>query len=120
MPRSLTVAAGVLLLLRAAAPAWAHVFPDHSDPRVGHTLDASPLSVRVWFDGDLESVFSTMRVENADHQRVDRGDAQVDPHDATLLEVGLPPLQSGIYQVFWSAVARDGHRTEGSFPFHIK
>jgi methionine-rich copper-binding protein CopC len=120
MPRSWTVAAGVVLLLRAAPPAWAHVFPDHSDPRVGHTLDASPPSVRIWFDGDLEPVFSTIRVENADRQRVDRGDAQVDPHDAKLLEVSLSPLPSGSYQVFWSAVARDGHRTEGSFPFVVK
>ena len=29
----------------------------------------------------------------------------------------LPP---GRYQVFWSVVARDGHRTEGSFPFRVK
>jgi len=109
-----------LLLLRAPAPGWCHAFPDHSEPRVGHTLDGPPASVRIWFDGDLEPVFSTVHVENASQQTVDRGDAQVDPHDARLLEVSLPPLPSGTYQVFWSAVARDGHRTEGSFPFHIK
>jgi len=120
MRRSWTVAAGVMLLLRVVAPAWAHVFPDHSDPRVGHTLDASPQSVRVWFDGDLEPVFSTMRVENASRQRVDQGDVKIDPHDPTELEVSLPRLPSGTYQVFWSAVARDGHRTEGSFPFNVK
>jgi methionine-rich copper-binding protein CopC len=120
MPRYLAVAAGVLLLLRAVGAAWAHAFPDHSDPRVGHTLDASPPSVRIWFDGDLEPVFSTMRVESADLHRVDRGDAQVNPHDPKLLEVNLPPLPAGTYQVFWNVVARDGHRTEGSFPFHIK
>ena len=60
------------------------------------------------------------RRERRDKQRVDQGDAQVDAHDATLLEVSLPPLPSGTYQVVWSAVARDGHRTEGSFPFQIK
>lgn len=100
--------------------ARAHAFPDHSDPRVGHTLDAAPDEVRVWFDGALEPVFSTMRVETADNKRIDKGDARVDPQDTTLLEVHLPPLPSGDYHVFWSVVARDGHRTEGSFPFQIR
>jgi copper resistance protein C len=117
------VAIALLLLTGVAtggAPARAHAFLDHSEPRVGHTLDAAPAAVRVWFDGDIEPVFSTIRVETADRQRIDKGDVQVDPHDGTLLEVGLPPLPSGEYHVFWSVVARDGHRTEGSFPFQIK
>jgi methionine-rich copper-binding protein CopC len=44
----------------------------------------------------------------------------VDSADGTLLEVGLPPLPPGRYRVFWSVVARDGHRTEGDFPFRVK
>lgn len=104
----------------AAAPAWGHAFPDHSDPRVGHTVDAPPPAVRIWFDGAIEPVFSTLRVEDGDKRRVDRNDARVDPADRTLLEVSLPPLSPGRYQVFWSVVARDGHRTEGSFPFRVK
>ena len=104
----------------AAAPAWGHAFPDHSDPRVGHTVDAPPPAVRIWFDGAIEPVFSTLRVEDGDKRRVDKNDARVDPVDRTLLEVSLPPLSPGRYQVFWSIVARDGHRTEGSFPFRVK
>ena len=112
-------------LLSAVVLLWsgrvcAHVFPDHSEPRVGHEVDASPANVRIWFDGDVEPLFSTVRVENGAKQQVDKGDARVDPADATLLEVSLPPLRPGPYQVFWSAVARDGHRTEGSFPFSVK
>jgi copper resistance protein C len=117
------VSAGAVLLglvLGVPPPAWGHVFPDHSEPRVGHTVDVAPSAVRIWFDGDIEPVFSTIRVEGSDKQRVDAGDARVDAHDGTLLEVSLPPLPSGAYQVVWSAVARDGHRTEGSFPFRIK
>jgi copper resistance protein C len=117
IPRGLRV---VSALLAMAAPAWAHVFPDHSDPRVGHALDAPPPAVRIWFDGAIEPVFSTLRVEDADRRRVDRGDGHVDPTDRSLLEVSLPPLPSGRYQVFWSVVARDGHRTEGSFRFRVK
>lgn len=109
-----------LALLAGVVPAGAHVFPDHSEPRVGHVLDAPPPVVRVWFDGAIEPVFSTLRVEDAGKRRVDRNDARVDPTDRTLLEVSLPSLPPGRYQVFWSVVARDGHRTEGSFPFRVK
>jgi len=108
------------VLCLAASPCWAHAFPDHSEPRVGHTVDAPPPSVRIWFDGEIEPVFSSIRVEDGNKRQVDRGDPRVSPTDHTLLEVSLPPLPSGRYEVVWSVVARDGHRTEGRFPFRIK
>lgn len=113
----LPLLASLLLLMPAAA--WAHAFPDHSDPRVGHAVEAPP-AVRIWFDGEIEPTFSTIRVENGDKQQVDKKDGRVDPKDSTLLEVSLPALPPGRYKVFWSVVARDGHRTEGSFPFQVK
>jgi methionine-rich copper-binding protein CopC len=115
-------AATLLVLAALAAPGvgWAHAFPDHSEPRVGHTLDASPPAVRIWFDGAIEPVFSRIRVEDSGQQRVDRGDGRVNASDPTLLEVTLPTLASGRYTVIWSVVARDGHRTEGRFPFRVK
>ncbi len=98
----------------------AHAFPDHTDPRVGHTIAASPPMVRIWFDSDIEPVFSTVQVENADGKRVDQGDAHVDAQDGKLLEVSVPSLPPGAYQVVWSVVARDGHRTEGRFSFRVE
>ena len=65
-------------------------------------------------------MFSTLRVEDERKQRVDRGDARVDPRDSTVLEVSLAPLAPGQYRVFWSVVARDGHRTEGDYSFRVK
>jgi len=98
----------------------AHAFPDHSEPRVGSTVDTGPGAVQVWFDGELEPVFSTIRVENDAKQRVDKGDARVDAKNGRLLEVSVDPLPSGRYRVYWSVVARDGHRTEGDFSFRVK
>jgi methionine-rich copper-binding protein CopC len=63
-------------LLLMASPVWAHAFPDHSDPRVGHTVEAPPPVVRIWFDGEIEPVFSTIRVEDGHNGRVDKGDGQ--------------------------------------------
>ncbi len=53
-------------------------------------------------------------------KKVDKGDGHVSPSDATLLEAGLSPLSPGNYQVAWSVVARDGHRTEGNYLFTVK
>ena len=111
----------LLMLAVVSVPlaAWAHAFPDHSEPRVGHAV-ASPRAVQIWFDGEIEPVFSTIRVEDGEKRRVDSGDARVSAGDTTLLEVSLPALPPGRYLVFWSVVARDGHRTEGRFPFEVK
>jgi methionine-rich copper-binding protein CopC len=113
------LALGALVLAPGAS--HAHAFPDRSEPRVGRTVDTPPSQVRIWFDGEIEPHFSTIRVENADRQQVDRGDSHVDPNDNTLLAVSLrPALPPGKYRVVWSVVARDGHRTEGDFSFRVK
>ena len=113
-PCALTL--GALII---AASAWSHAFPDHSEPRGGWTVPP-PGQVRIWFDGAIEPVFSTITVMNAEKQRVDKGDGRVNPSDNTILEVSLPPLMPGRYRVFWSVVARDGHRTEGDYPFTVE
>jgi methionine-rich copper-binding protein CopC len=86
-----TLAIAVALALMPAGVS-AHAFPDHSEPRVGHSVEA-PRSVRIWFDGAIEPVFSTVRVEDGDKRRVDAGDARVDPKDNTLVAVSLPTLR---------------------------
>src|SRR5260370_11371557 len=78
----------VTVLLTPAA-AWPHAFPDHFDPRVGHTVEAPPTQVRIWFDGEIEPVFSSIRVENAEKQQVDNKDGRVSPQDPPRLEGGL-------------------------------
>ncbi len=107
------------LLLFMATSAWGHAFPDHSEPRVGWTVQASPPRVRIWFDGVLEPVFSTIEVVNTSHQQVDNGDGGVNPADHTVLEASLPPLPQGQYRIVWSVIAHDGHRTEGDLSFTI-
>jgi copper resistance protein C len=119
---SSAVITGVLLTLLFALPAasWAHAFPDHSDPKVGSTVNSSPSMVRIWFDGDIEPVFSTLMVHTMDGRMVSKGNGQVDSKDSTLLEVGVPPLPPGQYLVIWSVIARDGHHTMGQYTFTIK
>jgi methionine-rich copper-binding protein CopC len=97
-----------------------HAFPDHSDPKVGSTAATSPPVVRIWFDGDIEPIFSTIMVHTMDGRMIDKGDSHIDPKDSTLLEVSVPPLPPGQYLVIWSVIARDGHHTEGQYSFTVK
>jgi methionine-rich copper-binding protein CopC len=117
-----TIIAVLSLAFASVLPeaSWGHAFPDHSDPKVGSTVSASPAQVRIWFDSDLEQAFSTLMVHNADGKMIDKRDTRVGPADPKLLQVSVPPLPPGIYLVIWNVVARDGHRTNGQFSFTIK
>jgi methionine-rich copper-binding protein CopC len=110
----------IALICILPGKALAHAFPYHSDPRVGETVAASPVIVRIWFDSELEPAFSNISVQDEKGQRVDKGDGHVDSSDNTLLEAGLPALRPGSYLVYWSVVARDGHRTTGDYSFTVK
>lgn len=111
----------VPIFLVAAFPSWlrAHAFPIRSEPRVGWTVTTSPSKVIIWFDSELEPVFSTIEVHNSAKQRVDKGNSRVSSSDATVLEVDLPALASGTYRVFWRALSKDTHVTEGDFSFTV-
>lgn len=97
-----------------------HAFPIRSDPRVGWTIASSPSKVTIWFDGELEAAFSTLAVYNAAKQRMDKGNSRVDPSNATILEVEIPPLSPGRYHVYWKVLSKDTHVTEGDFSFAVE
>jgi methionine-rich copper-binding protein CopC len=112
----------VTIFLVTATPSQSHghAFPVRSEPRVGWTINTSPAKVRIWFDGELEPVFSTITVYNSAKQQVDRGDSHLSLEDATVLEVNLPALAPGKYHVYWRALSKDTHVTEGDFSFAIE
>src|SRR5207249_1909700 len=115
----------LLLLLVAAtvtmfaSHAGAHAFLDHAAPAVGSTVHGSPPQLKLWFTQRLEPAFSTVRVLDRNGKQVDKGDAQVDHADGTLLAVPLPQLASGTYRVRWRVLSVDTHVTEGDFSFVV-
>jgi methionine-rich copper-binding protein CopC len=110
-----------LSVIVSAVPtlSFAHSFPIRSEPRVGWTIANAPPKVTIWFDGGLEPVFSTITVYNAAKQQVDKNDSRVSGSDNSILEVDLPPLPAGSYRVYWKALSKDTHVTEGDFTFAI-
>ena len=102
-----------------AAPAGAHAFLDHASPAVGSTVHTAPTQVKLWFTEELEAAFSTVQVSKAGGERIDKDDVRLDPADATLLSVSLPPLAPGLYRVKWRVLSVDTHATEGDFTFDV-
>lgn len=100
--------------------ALSHAMFNHSEPKVGETISNCPKQVRIWFDSPLEPSSSTVRVESESGNRVDNFNGHVDLSYATILEVNLPCLSPGTYQVSWKVVSLDGHSTNGSFAFTIE
>ena len=110
----------VILFLTIQSQAWAHAFLDHADPKVGSTITNSPTAIKIWFTQELEPVFSSVQVKDAQGEEVDKKDVHLDDKDKTLLIVSLPKLPDGTYSVTWHVVSVDTHRTQGSFKFTVK
>ena len=116
-------------ILALSAPAWAHVYLDHADPRVGADLDKPPTEVRIWFTGEVDLPGSTLQVLGPDGKQIDKADIHAGPDakdpqakDRKLLVVSLPDkLPAGAYKVVWQATSSaDGHKTNGDFTFTVK
>jgi methionine-rich copper-binding protein CopC len=117
--RSLAGAAALLAALAWPAGALAHAFLDRAVPAVGGKVHGKPAEVRLRFSQPLEPAFSTVRVFDAGGKQVDRKDKGLDPADASVLRVSLPPLAPGVYRVVWRVLSADTHLTEGDYSFEV-
>ena len=109
--RKLAAIALLPALLFAAAPARAHAFLDHAEPRVGSSVGSPPRLVSLWFTQNLEPAFSGAEVRDSA--------GVVDPANRSLMRVSLRPLRPGSYKVHWRVLSVDTHTTEGSFSFQV-
>jgi len=119
MTRSIVIFATLAIVAGLPVRSWSHAFPVRSNPRVGWTIPSAPAKVTIWFDGGLESGFSTITVYNSAKQQVDKNNSRVIGTDGTVLEVDLPALTAGSYRVYWKVLSKDTHVTEGDFSFSI-
>jgi copper resistance protein C len=110
----------VILFLAIQSQAGAHAFLDHAEPKVGGTVTSLPSVIRIWFTQELEPAFSTIEVQDAQGNEVDKRDTHLDEKEKTLLIVSVPPLPDGTYTVTWHVTSVDTHRTQGHFEFTVK
>lgn len=128
-PRSLRRrSSAVALLLLAAlavltAPgAQAHALVKSTFPADGAVLDVLPEEISLAFNEGVAAPTAALRVHNDRGERIDGGDAHVDPQDATRILVELPESQAattGTIVVTWRAVSIDGHPVRGAWLFSV-
>lgn len=111
---SLTIVAGLLLLLGLASPAAAHTELVSSDPAAGSTLTASPAAITLTFSEDVLEEGASIAI-SLGGRALPVGPVGV---DGPTVSVGLVPIEeSGEVTVAWRAVADDGHPVTGTFTF---
>ena len=113
----------VALVLSLGAPAaFAHnVVVERTEPETGAALKRGPAQVAIMFNEELDTHLSTIKVFNAEGQRVDLKDGGVDltdPDHASMI-VHLPELAEAAYIVRWHVVLDDGDATDGAFTFTV-
>ena len=102
-----------------AGHADAHAHPKSMMPEADAAV-AAPAEVRMTFNEALEPSFSALTVLDPAGHAVAGGKTEVDSDTHDTMHMSLPALAPGVYTVKWVAVARDGHRTNGSYSFTVK
>lgn len=102
----------------SASPASAHAALVRANPAKDATV--APLrSVRLEFNGHIETRFSTVQVVSASGQKV-AGESAVGSDNRTLTATLGQPLSPGTYRVEWRIVSADGHRMQGDYGFTVR
>ena len=73
----------------------------------------------ITFTEAIEPRYTTIEVTNANHQRVDDGEAHLAGGDAKRVAVSLQPLPPSTYTVAWHATSVDTHKTSGLYQFTV-
>ena len=109
------------LMFLLAASVMAHGKFVKSEPAPDSVLTVAPKEVRIWFNEELDTKDSNVKVFNAAGAQVDLGNSKVNLEDRKQIAVGLQPvLPNGVYTVKWHAVTDDDKGiTEGEFKFTV-
>lgn len=109
-----------LFLLAGTVEAEAHAHLVTSVPAAKATV-ASPASITVAFNENLEAKFSGFDVMNASGAKIALAPVTLDPKGKkTLTAVPQAPLPPGTYKLAWHVVGDDGHKVEGVYDFTVK
>ncbi|MDL2354367.1 MAG: copper resistance protein CopC, partial [Pseudomonadota bacterium] len=83
-------------------------------------LPAAPKEIRLHFNENLEPAFSKIELASGKGVAVALPKTDIDKGDRKVMFAAVPPLPPGQYQVRWTAMTFDGHKTKGQFAFRVK
>ncbi len=85
------------------------------------TVSVAPTELVLVFSEGLNLKFTGVSVTGPGKQSVPTGDAALAADaDSTLTVPLTAPMSPGSYLIKWHALAKDGHKTEGSYTFTVK
>lgn len=102
----------------------AHAELVRSSPAANERLTASPTTIVLFFDEELDAQASSFQLLDAQAHSVVGVAGRVDltdPDHARLVAENVPPLTEGLYQIQWQTLSTDGDGalTSGAFEFAI-
>jgi copper resistance protein C len=108
---------GIVGMLAAAAPAFAHSQLEGSDPADGASLDAGPPRITLTFNEDMPPGFDVVTVVGPDGKVWQNGEVTT---SGPTVSVPVAPLgPAGRYQVGYRVVSADGHPVQGRTSFTL-
>ncbi|MEW5561949.1 copper homeostasis periplasmic binding protein CopC [Enterobacter asburiae] len=107
--------------LLVSQQAMAHAHLKAATPADKAVLTEPPKQLVLSFTESLEPSFSKAELKNADGQIIPSGKPALDPKNkATLIVPVSKTLDKGQYEVDWTALSVDGHKTQGKYTFSVK
>ena len=110
--------AGTLLLgiVATAPPAAAHTQLIGTNPAANATLTASPSTVELTFNQNVQTTFAQVAVLDAAQGHLESGAPSV---VGAVVSQPVAALPSGAYTVSWRVVSADGHPVSGTYAFTV-
>jgi methionine-rich copper-binding protein CopC len=120
-PLGIAVAVALGLSLSFVGPASAHAHLKSAKPALNGTVAPSPNEIDLTFTEGVNLKFTGVTITGPGKTSVKTQDGKFGPDGDTTLIVpigsALPP---GAYTVDWHALAKDGHKTQGTYTFTVK
>lgn len=114
-------AVAVLFLGMSFQQAFAHAHLKDQLPAEGAAIEQAPESITLNFSEGIEINFTKVKVTGPNNTSVKTGKAALDSSNDTKVIIPIEgKLAAGKYDVNWSVVSVDGHKTKGEYSFTVK
>ncbi|KMW74335.1 hypothetical protein TI10_00645 [Photorhabdus luminescens subsp. luminescens] len=111
----------VLFVGISCQQALAHAHLTEQIPAEDTTVENTPQVITLGFSEGIELNFSKVKVIGPENRPIKTGKLKLDPATNTKLILPIEDkLTTGRYDVNWSVVSVDGHKTKGVYSFTVK
>ena len=102
----------------AAPVCHAHASLSRAEPAARSVMSVAPSRLRLRFNEAVEAKYSAIELRGPDG--VVTGSGPLSTPDPSTLELPLPALPAGAYEVHYRVLSADGHVIEAGYRFSVK